>query len=102
MKCCRARKVLPWPELNVRYHMRTHYGSRAYVLLMERACARGAPTPDRRVLSDGIHSTARPVKGLPIHAYDAKWYSELSELEKDNIHAVQEPYNFTHDEGLLQ
>lgn len=63
--------------------------------------SRGAPTR-RRIPSDRIDDIARPVKGLPINMYDASWYSERSKFDRENIGATQEPYNLSHDNGLLQ
>ena len=63
--------------------------------------SRGAPT-HRRVLSDGVDGRARPVKALPVNAYNASWLTNLSEFDREAINATDEPYDFGHDEDLLQ
>ena len=63
---------------------------------------RGSP-PRTRIFTNLISTTQNFVANLPINAYEVKWFRTLSPVVAKNIVAPNpQPYDFAHDDAILQ
>ena len=58
--------------------------------------------PRIRFLTENTETNSRPVPGLPINAYNQNWLESLSGLKRRDLRIVEEPFDFSHTDEIMQ
>ena len=91
-----------WMSQELTYSIRVLDGLSRWQRSQEGQGSQRGQFPRVRFLTENMETSSRPIPGLPINAYDQDWLQAISGLQRRDLRIVEEPFDFSHTEEIMQ